>query len=159
MSQSDYYHMGQIALKFIDSAKDNISLEQTWWQADSIAKAYINVYPDKPQGYTIRVYAAKKADRDTSRGLAVGPITFANQFYWRDTATYRKTIFANDYYLFIYYYHYCSLGERVERDKKAMEFLDEMLLISIPGSLEHNLVKDLLNNLNFHHPFTRSVKN
>jgi hypothetical protein len=51
----------------------------------------------------------KFPDRDTTRGLAIAPMEQQNEFLEKDTgAANKKTIFANYYYLLIYYAQYAT---------------------------------------------------
>ncbi len=142
LSEADFYKLGTSAIASIDVTKDSVTIMQEYATADSVGKAYAAAYPDKPQPYTIRVTAAKKADKDTAWGLAIEPITTANQFFFKDTASYGKTIFGNDYYLFTYFYFHAKGMARIEQYKKAIIYLDEMLLVTAPGSAEYNFAKD-----------------
>lgn len=143
LPEVDYYKLGTSVVAAMDVTKDSVSIMQQYTFDDSIAKAYIAAYPDKPQGYTLRVNAAKKADRDSTWGLAIEPITTANDFYRKDTAAYAKNfIFANDYYLFSYYYFHAKGMARIDQYKKAVIYLDDILTVTAPGSAEYNFAKD-----------------
>ena len=144
LSEADYYRLGNSAITAIDVTKDSVTISQQYQTADSIGKAYVAAYPDKPQGYTIRVNAAKKADKDSTQGLAIEPITTANQFYYKDTtqAYAKQAIFGGDYYLFSYYYFHAKGMARIDQYKKAIIYLDDILLVTAPGSAEYNFAKD-----------------
>ncbi len=135
LPESDYYKLGTAAVAAIGTAPaDSISIIKAYTLADSIAKAYIADYPDKPQGYTIRVNAAKKADRDTAWGLAIEPITTANAFFLKDTSAFAKnSVFVNDYYLVLYYLNHSKMA-RIDQYRKAITLLDEMASVTAPGS-------------------------
>ncbi len=140
----DFYRLGNAAVNAIDVTKDSVTISQQYILADSIGNAYITAYPDKPQGYTIRVNAAKKADKDTTQGLAVEPITSANAFYYKDTAqAYAKpAIFANDYYLFLFYFYHIKGIPKIEQYKKSIIYLDDILNVKDPGTAEYNFAKE-----------------
>ena len=96
--------------------------------AASLAKQYINAYPDKPQGYNSAVVAAKKADKDTTWGLAIEPITIADTFLEKDTAARsKKLLFLNGYYELLYFMRYAKDTTRLEEYKRAIKLIDELL--------------------------------
>lgn len=146
LSEADYYRLSKASTDAIaaktDSLKinpsfvvDSVAVLKAYAVADSITKSYISSFPAKPQGYSFRVLAAKKADYDTSRGLAVEPITQYNEFLKKDTgASNKKTIFTNDYYLLIYY------AEHAKDIQKAIDLTDEMMLVypNPPGGEEYD---------------------
>lgn len=119
-SEADYYKLSKSA-----TDSKNCTL------ADSITKAYVAAFPDKPQGYSFNVRAAKLCDADTSKGLAVEPIRVYNDFLAKDTAN-NKTIFQNDYYLLLYY------NDHAKDVNKAMEVLDHMLTLYPEAGEEHD---------------------
>ncbi|MGE5107540.1 MAG: tetratricopeptide repeat protein [Sphingobacteriales bacterium] len=92
MQENDYYSLSKAAI----DAKE-------WVLADSLSKAYVNAFPDKPQGYGFRVMIAKAQDTDTSKGLAVEPINLYNELLLKDAEKNKKAIYSNYYYLLIYY--------------------------------------------------------
>jgi len=135
LKESEYYKLGNSAIDAVTAAPDSVATMQNYALADSIAKAYVAAYPDKPQPYAILVNAAKAADKDTSHGYAVEPIATANQFYAKDTATTSKnSIFRNDYYLVLYYLNYNKSIAKIEAYKKAVVVLDEMAAVTQPGT-------------------------
>ncbi len=123
-SESDYYKLSSAAL---DSKECTI--------ADSISKAYVAAYPDKPQGYSFNVLAAKMCDADTSQGLAVEPILKYNEYMMKDTAANKKRIFINDYYLLLYY------NDHAKDVDKAIETLDHMLMLYPEPGEENSFAK------------------
>lgn len=126
-----YWTISKASLAAIDKAKDSADIESAFYYADSLAKAYINDYPDKPQGYYIRVMAAEKADRDTNRGLAVEPINDYVKFLVKDTAVASKqTACYNLYYLFLYYYIHQKAINSVVRFEKAINVLKQIVQLS-----------------------------
>ncbi len=120
-SESDYYKLSSAAL----DSKDCTT-------ADSISKAYVTAHPDKPQGYSFNVLAAKMCDADTSQGLAVEPILKYNEFMMKDTASNKKRIFINDYYLLLYY------NDHAKDVDKAIATLDHMLMLYPEAGEERN---------------------
>jgi len=131
LSQHKYRDLGKDLLEDIDNTKDSIGLINAFYRADSLGKAYINCYPDKVQGYYIRVKAAEKADRDTSQGLALEPINEYIKFLEKDTTiASRKTICYNLLYLFYYYYFHAENISILDRYKKASNIADKIVQIS-----------------------------
>ena len=124
-----------------DAAKDtSIAFNPAkYQQGDSIIQAYINAYPDKPQGYSLRTRYAKASDRDTSKGLAAGPIEQYNEFLAKDTAaSNKKTMFTNYYYLLIYYAQYAKDLPKEQEYQKAIDITTKMKQIySDPNSEEY----------------------
>ncbi len=119
-SESDFYKLSKAAT----DAK-NCTL------ADSITKAYLTAYPDKPQGYSFNIAAAKMCDADTSKGLAVEPIMRYNEFLLKDTAN-KKKVFVNYYYLLLYY------NDHANDVAKAIGILDQMLALYPEPGEEHD---------------------
>lgn len=135
LSEVAYYKVGQAGLDAITEAQDSVTTKGYYTLTDSIAKAYIAAYPDKPQGYSLLVNAGKKADKDSSQGLAVPAIAIANEFYKKDTATVSKNLrFLNDYYLVFYYLYHEKASPRIENYKKAVEICNEMKTYLDPAS-------------------------
>ncbi len=124
VEEFDYYRMGTTAIK-----------AKNYKAADSIGSIYIATYPDKPQGYTFRVTAAKALDADTSKGLAIDPINQYNDFLakaTKDTAATKKLIFRNYYYLLFYY------NDHAKDLNKSIEVLDKMLVLYPDAGEEHD---------------------
>ena len=120
----DYYRMGTTAIK-----------AKNYTAADSIGSIYIATYPDKPQGYTFRVTAAKALDADTSKGLAIEPINQYNDYLARDTkdtVASKKLIFRNFYYLLFFY------NDHAKDLNKSVEVLDKMLALYPDAGEEHD---------------------
>jgi len=144
ISESDYYKLGTAAITAIGTAdsigklnNDTTLALKAYAIADSVGKAYIAAYPDKPQGYSLRVAAAKKADADTSKGYAVEPIQQYNAFLIKDTAVNSKKIaYFNDYYLLALYTHAPS----VDGYKKAIDVCEQMIQLypNPPGGEEYD---------------------
>lgn len=112
-SEFDYYNLTTAAF----NAKDYI-------QTMAIAKNYIASFPDKPQGYSFNVRAAKAIDTLT----AIDAIVQQNEFFMKDSAKNKGFVFKNLYYI-LNYYVYSSK----ELDK-ALAITDKMLeLYPTPG--------------------------
>ena len=124
-SEADYYKLAKMASDAVATAPD------FYPTADSIAKAYIAAYPDKPQGYTFRVIAAKKADIDSTKGLFIEPITQQNEYYAKDIEKNRKSIFGNHYFMLVYY------NDKAKDTQKAIEMTDKMIEL-YPNAGEEN---------------------
>lgn len=97
-----------------------------------LSAKYIAAFPDKPQGYSFGVKAAKNIDTGASLGTAVGPIELQNAYFAKDTAKNRKSIFQNLYYLLVYY------NDKAKNTAKAIEICDNMLLLYPAAGTEEN---------------------
>ncbi len=144
LTEAEFYKLGNTAVAAIDVTKDSVTISGAYLLADSIGKAYISTYSEKPQGYTLRVTAAKKADKDSSQGLALEPIRNANQFYFKDTAQpYAKpSILGNDYYLVTYYLYRVKGMAKIDQYRNAANVFDEIVQITAPGSDENKTATD-----------------
>ncbi|HVX50676.1 MAG TPA: hypothetical protein VHB48_10995, partial [Chitinophagaceae bacterium] len=128
IAEYPYYQLTTAAIDAIDVSKDSVTIMQQYMLADSLSKAYIADYPDKTQGYNSDVIAAKKADKDTTWGLAIEPMAAANKFYEADTAARsKKLLFLDGYYELLYYLRYAKDLPRIEEYKKAVQLIDELL--------------------------------
>lgn len=135
LSESKYYKLSQAAITAITAAPDSVASYKAYLLADSISKAYIAAYPDKPQGYSALVNAAKKADKDSTHGYAIQAIAIANDFYKKDTAATSKNLrFLNDYYMVFYYLYHEKTSPRIENYKKAIAICDDMMTYLDPAS-------------------------
>ncbi len=146
ISEADYYKLSTAAQKAVlssDSAymqtHDTTMLMQNYLLADSINKAYINAFPTKPQGYAFRVKAAKVADYDTTKGLALDAIAQQNDYLSKDTSAYaKKNMYLNDYYLLIYYAQYAKDIPKIDAYKKAIDIASQMILLYPDPADENN---------------------
>ena len=122
-SESDYYKLSKASL----DAKAFIYL-------DSVSRAYVVAFPDKPQGYSFNVKAAMGLDEDSTKGLMVEPINTYNSFLMKDQETNKKAIF-NNYYSLLIYYH-----DKAKDVAKAMEMCDNMIVLypNPPGGEEYD---------------------
>jgi tetratricopeptide (TPR) repeat protein len=144
LTEAEFYKLGTSVVAAIDVTKDSVTISQQYALADSVSKAYIATYPDKPQGYTLRVSAAKKADKDSSQGLALEPIKTANQFYYKDSAASYAipSIKSNFYYLVSYYLNKVKGMPKIEQYRNAAAIFDEIIAVSVPGSEENKIATD-----------------
>ncbi|RTL59126.1 MAG: hypothetical protein EKK37_12525 [Sphingobacteriales bacterium] len=127
--ENDYYALTKAAF----DAKDYVT-------ADSLAKAYIAAFPDKPQGYAFNVSVAKVLDTDTSRGLAVEPINRYNNLLLKDAEKNKKTIYSNYYYLLIYY------AQKAGDIKSAIDVTNRMMELYKEGE-EYNFARNINDQL------------
>lgn len=113
-TELDYYHLSTAAF----SAKDYV-------QTMAIAKNYIGAFPDKPQGYTFNVKAAKGIDSAT----AIEPLILQNEFYMKEDSVKNKKYVFNNLYFMLSYYVYST-----KELEKALATTDKMLeLYPTPG--------------------------
>lgn len=139
ISEFDFYTLTTGAINAIDTTKDSVTIMHQYLVADSFAKAYIAAYPDKPQGYNSSVVAAKKADKDTTWGLALGPIAVTDAFLEKDTAVRsKKLLFLNGYYELLYFMRYAKDTTRLEEYKRAIKLIDELLPYFTDPNSEEN---------------------
>lgn len=117
-SEADYYKLTMASLNSKDYPK---TME--------IAKKYIAAFPDKPQGYSFNVKAAKSIDSVT----AIEPLNQQDSFYMRspDSATNKRYVFQNLYFMLTVY------GDITKEYKKALEVTDKMLEL-FPEAGEEN---------------------
>jgi len=144
LTETEYFNLSKAAADAATAAsKDSSSVTAfdsiKYNQGDSVILAYINAFPDKPQGYQFETRYAKASDRDTTRGLAIVPIERYNVFLTKDTAAdNKKTMFTNDYYLLIYYAQYAKDLPKEQEYQKAIDITDKMKAIyTDPGSEEY----------------------
>ena len=123
ISESDYYKMSNAA----QSAKDFPQLLE-------IAKKYIAAFPDKPQPASFYRKAAISLDADSTKGLAIQPLTDLNLILEKDIEKNRKTLFNNYYYMLVVY------GDKMKDYPKAIEVLDKMLMLYPTAGEENDFV-------------------
>ncbi len=146
VSEANYYKLSSSADKALvmaDSAyvsqHDTVTIMKTYALADSIDKAYINAYPTKPQGYSFRVRAAKIADYDTTKGLAIEPMAQQNDYLSKDTSAGAKNgIYVNDYFLLIYYAQYVKDMPKIDAYKKVIDIASQMMALFPDPNDENN---------------------
>ncbi len=115
-SESDYYKLSSAAV----TAKNCI-------YADSISKAYVAAFPDKPQGYSFQVSAAKCLDPDSTKGLVVEPMNAYITYLMKDTAANKTKLYSSYNYLLTYYINYAK------DYPKALEVADKMMALYTAG--------------------------
>ncbi len=139
LSETEYFNLAKniVDAETADSSKSFDSTK--YLLGDSVIQAYINAYPDKPQGYSFLSRYAKIADKDSTRGLAIAPIEQYNDFLAKDTAAgNKKTMFSNYYYLLIYYAQYAKDLPKEQEYQKAIDITDKMKTIfTDPASEEY----------------------
>ncbi len=121
MGESDYYKLTSTAFNGKEYAATM-----------DIAKNYIAAFPDKPQGYSFNVRAAKAIDTGASLGTAIEPIILQNEYLMKDTAKNKKTVFNNLYYLLVYY------NDKLKDTPKAIEVCDKMAALFPTAGTEEN---------------------
>jgi tetratricopeptide (TPR) repeat protein len=87
------------------------------------AQKYIVALPEKPQGYSFNVRAAKALDTTTNPGILVEALLFNNTYLANDTLKNNKTIASNYYTIMLYY------ADRAKDYVKALEYCNKFLAI------------------------------
>lgn len=138
LSEIEYFNLSKAITDAIDIDSNRVFDSTKYLLGDSVIQAYIEAYPNKPQGYSFRTRFAKMSDVDTTRGLALKPMEQQNEFLTKDTAAdNKKSIFINDYYLLIYYAQYAKDLPKEEEYKKAIAVTEQMkVLYPDPNSEE-----------------------
>jgi Flp pilus assembly protein TadD len=139
LSETGYFDLSKNITDAAAADKTGAFDSTKYLMGDSVIQAYILAYPDKPQGYSFRTRFAKVSDKDTSRGLAINPITQYNDFLVKDTAaSSKKTMFTNDYYLLIFYAQYAKDLPKEQEYQKAIDITEKMKTIyTDPNSEEY----------------------
>jgi len=140
LSELEYYNLSKNIVDAVEADSTGSGFDSTkYLLGDSVIQAYINAYPDKPQGYSFQSRYAKISDRDSTKGLAIAPLEQYNTFLARDTAaTNKKTIFTNYYYMLIYYAQYAKDLPKEQEYQKAIDITDKMKAIfTDPASEEY----------------------
>ena len=88
-----YYKTASIAI----NAKEGVL-------ASTITKEYIANFPDKPNGYSMNVRAAKLLDTANNLGILFEAVNIQNEFLLKDVAK-NKQALVNNYYTLIGYYN------------------------------------------------------
>ncbi len=139
LSELDYYNFSKAISDAITASTDTIQIMDLYPVGDSVTNAYITAFPDKPQGYSYRSLIAKKADKDTSKGLALVPIEQQNAFLQKNmTDAGKKTIFSNYYYQMLYYTEYAKGISRADGYKKAIEVAEKMIVLYPDAASQEN---------------------
>ena len=123
ISATEYYYWGDAATKCATRTSDTMSKRLAHDRADSIYGAYIDKYPDQPQGYAFRSTNRKLQDADTSKGLAIPAIDAYNVFLMKDTAKNKSTIIRNYYYVIPYF------ATRLKNFQKALDAANGILAL------------------------------
>ena len=135
MGEFDYYSLANTAF----SGKDFAATME-------ISKKYIAAFPDKPQGYSFNVRAAKGIDTSATLGLAIEPILLQNDYYKKQNENLIKDTVANkkalDKNTSIMYSNFCYLMgyyNDVQKDvPKALEACDSILSLYPDVTSEQN---------------------
>jgi tetratricopeptide (TPR) repeat protein len=106
-------------------------LSKDYNQTIAVSDKYIAAFPEKPQGYTFKVKAAKALDTTTTPGIAVDAINQQNTYLMKDSEKNKKEIFRNLYYQVVYF------GEKAKDYPKGIEVCDKMLAL-FPNTGEEN---------------------
>ncbi len=112
-SEADYWKLSNASFNSGDYPK-----------AMAIAKNYITAYPDKPQGYSFNVKAAKAIDSVK----AIEALMLQDTFYMKspDSVKNKKYVFQNLYYMLnIYVYKTRELEKAIEVTDKMIELFPE----------------------------------
>jgi tetratricopeptide (TPR) repeat protein len=123
MSEADYWKLSNAALNSADYVKTM-----------TIAKNYITAFPDKPQGYSFNVRAAKAIDSVT----AIDALAQQNEYFLRsaDSVKNKKYVFQNLYFMLNTYVY------KTKELDKAIEVTDKMIeLYPAPGEENEYAVK------------------
>jgi Tfp pilus assembly protein PilF len=130
LSETEYFNLAK-AITDAKEADSAAAFDSTKYLiGDSVIMLYVNAYPDKPQGYSFRTRFAKMSDVDTTRGLAVAPIQQYNEFLSKDTsADSKKSMFANYYYLLLYYAQYATDVPKEQEYQRAIDVTEKMKAI------------------------------
>ena len=139
LSEFEYYTFCKAVSDAISASNDTTEIMELYPMGDSITNAYITAFPDKPQGYSYRVLIAKKADKDTTLGLAIEPMEQQNAYLLKEgSESGKKTAFSNYYYMLFYYTQYVKDMTRVEGYKKAIEVAGKMMELYPDTNSEEN---------------------
>ncbi|MFX8358681.1 hypothetical protein ABTL39_19180, partial [Acinetobacter baumannii] len=93
----------------------------------AIGDKYIAAFPDKPQGYSFKVRAAKALDTTSNPGIAIDPLLQQNDFLTKDGLEKNKKAIVNNYFYIMSYYN-----DRAKDYAKSLEICDKILEV-IPG--------------------------
>ena len=120
-----YYKTASIAA----NAKDGATTK-------AISMEYITAFPDKPNGYSFNVKAAKLLDTANNLGVVFEAVTLQNQFLSKDI-TKNKQAMVNNFYLMMGYYNETKAYEL------AISMCDKVLEL-IPGEPQTMKIKESL---------------
>ncbi len=125
-SEFDYYNLASTAF----SAKDFI-------QTMAIAKNYMAAFPDKTQGYSFNIRAAKAIDTANATGLWFEAAHKQNEFFIRDTVKNKQGL-VNNYYTVLGYYN-----DVIQDYAKALAVCDSILML-VPGEPQTLKFRDMI---------------
>ena len=120
-----YYKTASIAL----NAKDGAT-------ASSISKEYIAAFPEKPNGYSFNVKAARLLDTANNLGLIFEAVNLQNPILLKDPVKNKQTLVNNYYALMGYYNETKNLEQAIAMCDKALEL--------IPGDAQTTKIKESL---------------
>ena len=135
MGEFDYYSLANTAF----SGKDFVATME-------ISKKYIAAFPDKPQGYSFNVRAAKAIDTSATLGLAIDPILQQNDFLKKqnellnkDTVANKKAIDKNTNILYSNFCYLMGYYNDVQKDvPKALDACDNIIALYPDVTSEQN---------------------
>lgn len=107
-----YYKTASIAL----NAKDGAT-------ASSISKEYIAAFPEKPNGYSFNVKAARLLDTANNLGLIFEAVNLQNPILLKDPAKNKQTLINNYYALMGYYNETKNFEQAIAMCDKVLELL------------------------------------
>jgi len=120
-----YYKTASIAL----NAKDGAI-------ASSISKEYIAAFPEKPNGYSFNVKAARLLDTANNLGLIFEAVNLQNPILLKDPAKNKQTLI-NNYYALMGYYN------ETKNFEQAIAMCDKVLEI-LPADVQTTKIKESL---------------
>lgn len=123
-TEFDYYKLTELSI-------NTSNLMRT----DSIASAYITAHPDKPQGYSFRVRNAKGIDTTLTPGFAIPVIEQQNAYYATDSVANKDRLYANYYYMLIYYV------EKEKNYEKGINMAKSIMNLYPAGDPKHEFGK------------------
>lgn len=138
LTETQYFNLSKAIVDGVTEDSASTFDSSKYLAGANLIRSYITAYPDKPQPYSFLVRYAKASDIDTTRGLFVEPIALQNEYLTKDTAAdSKKSIFANYYYLLIYYAQYANDVPKEEEYQRAIDVTEKMkALYSDPNSEE-----------------------
>ena len=93
--------------------------------ASATAKKYIETFPDKPNGYSMNVRAARLLDTANNLGILYEAVTLQNQFLLKDLTKNKQALINNYYTLIGYYNETKSYENAVLMCDKVLEIVPE----------------------------------
>jgi hypothetical protein len=135
MGEADYYKLASTAF----TGKDYVATME-------VSKQYIAAFPDKPQGYSFNVRAAKNIDTSSTLGTAIDPMTIQNDYLSKQNETLSKDTVANKKALEsntnILYRNLCYMmgyyNDVLKDVPKAIDACDKIILLYPDAASEQN---------------------